>query len=118
MKQNNKNLSPAKYWRDNKTWSNLIGKNGTVLLATNIDNLYSYVLVEVDSDIDSANNNNKIKSNSKTRIEKKKNKIECMSEVNTFLQSGDKVTLQLRKLSESTENGLINYGIKAIKSYE
>lgn len=98
MKQNNHNLSPAKYWRDNKSWSKIIGKTATVLFATNIDNLYSYVLLELNYD--------------------KGQRIECMSEVNVFLQAGDKVVLHLRKLSESSENALINYGIKAIKIYE
>ncbi|MBP7700866.1 hypothetical protein KA111_02270 [Candidatus Woesebacteria bacterium] len=93
-------ISPASYWRNNKKWSNLVGKSGKVILSTKIEVTapefqeflpYYFAIVEVEG----------------------KN-FEFMGEKNEILKKGDKVKLALRKISSCDESSLINYGIKIV----
>ena len=94
-------VSPAKYWRENKKWSDLIGKAGKVIFATEIKVSspelqeylpYSFAIVEVDG-----------------------KKYEFMGEKGAKLKRGDKVELALRKNMSVEKSSLINYGIKLVK---
>ncbi len=81
------NINPAAYWRNNKKWKDLLGKEGRVLFSTWIS--YSFVLVEIEG-----------------------KKYEMMGVGNERIVKGDRVVCVLRRLSEPTKNGLIDYGIK------
>jgi len=82
-------INPASYWRKNHDWKNLLGKKGKVILSAE-----SFVMVEIDS----------------------KNYEFTPASVN-ILKTGDPVICVLRRLTQTTPNGLIEYGIsvKAIQ---
>ena len=91
-------IQPAYYWRQNKAWSQWLGKVGMVVSATMIrvsddsrSNLtpYSYAIVDFDGE-----------------------KHEFMGETNVELQIGDKVECVLRKMAIAEKSGLVEYGIK------
>lgn len=98
-------LKPAKYWRENKNWSNFIGEVGKVIFATKIEVTspelqkylpYCFAVVEVTS------------GNLKGK------RYEFMGTKGADLKKGDKVRFVLRKLSETNKSALINYGIKVV----
>lgn len=94
-------INPATYWRRNKEWKKLMGKKGKVLFSTRVRvatmrqekwTPYSFVLVDIEG-----------------------KKYEMMGTGKEELKSGDKIVCVLRRLSEPTRDGLIEYGIKARK---
>lgn len=94
-------VSPAKYWRQNNTWQDFVGKTGKVVIATYIrvsspelqDLLpYSFAIVDIEGQ-----------------------RYEFMGEKGVELKKGDKVELVLRKKMSVSKASLINYGIKMVK---
>ena len=93
-------FNPVNYWRQNKNWSNFVGKTGKVVFATKIEVTspelqsflpYCFAIVEMDGE-----------------------KYEFMSEKGANLKKGDKVKFVFRRTSESDSSSLINYGIKLV----
>lgn len=96
-------VSPENYWRNNKNWSKFIGKIGKVILSTKIEATspelelflpYCFVIVELEGE-----------------------KYEVMGEKDADLERGDQVRFVLRKISNSSNSSLINYGVKVVKNY-
>jgi len=94
-------INPAAYWRRNKEWKKLLGKKGKVIFSTRVRAAaegqekwlpYSFVLVDIEG-----------------------KKYEMMGAGKEELTEGDKIVGVLRRLSEPTRDGLIEYGIKAKK---
>ncbi len=94
--------APA-YWRHNKTWSQYIGKEGTVVAETYIRVTetkrelfapYSYVVVDIDGE-----------------------RIELMAEGHARLKVGDTVQCVLRKAVIPESDQIIEYCVKAKKVY-
>lgn len=95
--------TPPKYVRQSKTWKSLIGKHGTVLAATQISaqgleltsqSSYPLVLVEF--------------------VDKTRQVLPGIH--GEILVAGDRVTCVLRKMRSSTNENIIEYGIKVVKS--
>jgi len=91
-------IKPAAYWRKNKEWKNLLGKKGQVIFSTRVRVAgmgqkrwipYSFALVEIEG-----------------------KRYEMMGVGNEKLNTGDKIVCVLRRLSEPSPEGLIEYGIK------
>jgi len=94
-------MQPAKYWRDNKSWKNWIGKRGTVVVSTvvtvppsaqNTFQPYSYAIVSFGGE-----------------------RYEFMGVGHELLIEGDQVECCLRKTSVSEDHEIIGYGIKVRK---
>ena len=94
-------IAPAGYHRNSKNWHTLVGKTGTVLLATQLEVTspeletylpYSFLLVQLESG----------------------QKIEVMGEAHTFFKSADVVRLELRKTAVASDSSIVCYGIKAV----
>jgi len=94
-------MNPATYWRRNKEWKMLLGKKGKVLFSTRVRVTterqekwapYCFVLVKIEG-----------------------KRHEMMGAGKEKLREGDKVVCVLRRLSEPTSDGLIEYGIKVKK---
>lgn len=92
-------ISAPAYTRENKQWRNLVGKTGTVLLATTIRVTspehaafapYMYAIVQLDSG------------------EKKAFMVAAQERV----KPGDRVRCVLRKLANPSKTGIIRYGVK------
>lgn len=93
---------PAQYHRNSKDWHNLIGSNGIVELSTQIKVTapelekylpYCFLIVELENG----------------------KKIEVMGEAKTLFSQGDKVILELKKISQTDLVSIIPYGLKAVK---
>ena len=93
---------PAQYHRNSKDWHNLIGSNGIVELSTQIKVTapelehflpYCFLIIKL----------------------KNGNKIEIMGEAKTFFNKGDRVRLELRKVSQPDLDSIIPYGLKAVR---
>ena len=80
-------LNPAHYWRENKKWQKLLGKTGEVIFSTWAS--YSFALVEIEG-----------------------HRYEMGGAGNEKLSRGDRVVCVLRRLSDQTKEGLVNYGLK------
>ncbi len=78
-------IPPPVYWRQTKNWKNLLGKIGTVILATT-----NFVLIDIDGQ-----------------------RYELMTVAGHQLKPKDKAICVFRRLSLPTPSGLIEYGIKA-----
>jgi len=94
-------ITSAKYCRQNKSWSDYLGKVGKVIVSTSLKASppeqkmfipYSFVLVDFGEE-----------------------KKELMGVCGESYVTGDSVKCVFRKLSISDEKGLINYGIKVKK---
>lgn len=92
---------PASYWRASKNWKNLLGKRGTIILATQITTPppqlssfapYSYGIVDIDG-----------------------LRQECMGVPGEVLQPGDQVKFVLRRTAQPSARGIIAYGLKVTK---
>ena len=95
------NTSPMKYWRENKTWSSLLGKKGTVIFSTTIHTApellqsyapYPFALVEIGG-----------------------KKYEFLGIPGEVLTTGDRVECVLRKTANVQSHEVIYYGIKIKK---
>lgn len=93
-------LNPANYWRKNKNWNNFVGKLGEVVFVTRVEVTspelqsflpYCFAIVEMDGE-----------------------RYEFMGEKGVELKKGDKVEFAFRKVSDSDNASLINYGIKLV----
>lgn len=91
-------LNPANYWRKNKNWNYFVGKSGEVIFVTKVEVTspelqsflpYCFAIVEMDGE-----------------------RYEFMGEKGVELKKGDKVEFVFRKVSDSSNASLINYGIK------
>lgn len=98
------NTSPMKYWRENKIWSSLLGKKGTIIFSTTIhsapEQLYSYApypfaLVEIEG-----------------------KKYEFIGIPGEVLYPGDCVECVLRKTANVQLHEVIYYGIKIKKIHQ
>lgn len=96
------NIHPAQYHRNSKKWQYHLGKAGVVLLTTRLEVTtkelesflpYCFLLVQLESG----------------------EKIEVMGEAQTNFLVGDTVRLELRKLAQPDQFGIIPYGLKACK---
>ncbi len=94
-------MKPAQYWRKNKQWSALLGKTGTVVVATVIRvpptessyfGSYPFAVISVG-----------------------KKRFECMGVPGEVLQPGDSVQFVLRKLKKAINSEPIPYGLKVKK---
>lgn len=94
-------MKPPQYWRHTKTWSDWLGKTGTVVASTIVRvaahqrssmTPYSYVIVDFGEV-----------------------RREMMAEGHQVLQPGDTVECVLRKMAESEPHALIHYGLKVKK---
>lgn len=101
------NNLPPQYYRNNKNWRHLLGKTGVVKFATTLEVAspeledflpYCFLVVELENK-ESGNQTN--------------NLIEVMGEAKTLFKQGDKVVLELRKLSVPDNYSVIPYGVKA-----
>lgn len=99
--QSHPSTNPASYWRASKQWSQLLGKEGKIVLATVIETPpphltsvapYSYGIVEVDG-----------------------LRQECMGLPGEVLLPGDSVKFVLRRAAEPNAKGIIAYGLKVAK---
>ncbi len=95
------NTSPMKYWRENKTWSALLGKKGTVIFSTTIHaapellqsfSPYPFALVEIDG-----------------------KKYELLGVPGEIFDPGDHFECVLRKTANVQSHEVIYYGIKMKK---
>lgn len=77
-------IHPAAYWRQNKNWKSLLGKTGTVILATP-----NFALVDIGGQ-----------------------RYELMIVAGDQPKPKDKVICVFRRMSPPTASGLIEYGIK------
>ncbi|MBD3250822.1 MAG: hypothetical protein GF381_04635 [Candidatus Pacebacteria bacterium] len=102
MNMTNKTIEPAKYWRMNKKWPELLGKEGRVVAATTIRVAppnhqaaapYDYLLIELGEG----------------------SRIELMAVSGQELKTNDKVRLVLRRTRTNERAGLVNYQLKAEK---
>lgn len=96
------NTQPAQYHRSSKQWQYLLGKEGFVVLSTELKATtneleeylpYCFLIVKL----------------------KNGNKIEVMGEAKTLFIQGDKVRLELRKVAQPDLVSIISYGLKAVK---
>jgi hypothetical protein len=78
-------ISPPVYWRQTQNWKKLLGKTGTVVLATT-----NFVLIEIEG-----------------------KKYELMTTPDCQAKIKDKAVCVFRRLSSPSPSGLIEYGIKA-----
>lgn len=95
------NTNPVQYHRNSKNWHKLLGKKGVIELATTISVAseelepflpYQLLLVEVAG-----------------------KKIEVMGSAQVHFKVGEKVILELKKLSQPNSSSVIPYGLKASK---
>lgn len=91
-------MQAARYWRENKTWKDWIGRKGKVIVSTLVYTVnpqqlqfapYSYVLVDFGGD-----------------------RHEFMGAGHEEFSAGDLVVCVLRKLAIPKSHELIPYGIK------
>lgn len=94
-------VTPAQYWRQNKKWSQWLGKQGVVVASTQIlvappelESSLPYALALVDF-------------GGELR--------ECLGAEHMAFSPGDKVEYVFRRLGEPTETGIVNYGLKVQK---
>lgn len=96
--------SPIAYWRQNKKWSEFLGKTGRVLHSTYIraagvrhaaSTPHSFALIELDGS--------------------KPERLELMGVGNQKLETNDKIECCLRKIPTPDQGGVIEYVIKAKK---
>lgn len=99
-----KNTNPAEYYRNNKNWSVLLGKVGSVVQSTRLNVSapehekflpYEFLIVDVAQD------------------NQKKERIEVMGVCGKHFEPGDRVKLVFKKIAEPSQNGVIPYGVKA-----
>jgi len=95
------NTSPMKYWRENKNWSFLLGKKGTIIFSTTIHTApellqtyapYPFAIVEIEG-----------------------KKYELLGIPGETLSKGDCVECVLRKTANVQSHEVIYYGIKIKK---
>lgn len=100
------NSNPAEYHRNSKQWHELLGKTGTVILATQTEIAsealesflpYCFLILELD--------------------DAPQKRIEVMGEAQVAFKPGDRVSLQLRRVAEPNATGILPYGLKACKQF-
>lgn len=100
------NSNPAEYHRNSKEWQTLLGKTGTVILATQTEIAsealesflpYCFLIIELD--------------------DTPKKRLEIMGEAQVLFKPGDRVSLQLRRVAEPSKTGILPYGLKACKQF-